>query len=314
LPKKDGGIRFEMVHDITPYGPEWQRFGEVVQQRLALVGIKATLRYEDVATWLKRTYTDYDFPSPPESGGSYTHTFVNRRVVTQGRHASHILLDLDPAARLPGPPGTREAAQRGPDYALPVPDGSYTVRLHFASPSNNPNDYKFDIKLNGTTVQSDYDVEAMAGGAFKATSLSFPVNASGGDGITLQLVTTGNGAILNGIELSQSASGVANPTVHLDYSSNNGSSYSSISGAGNLSMDRFGRGSFNWSAGPGTTSAGRIKVTGNQGAATPDASDGSFSIANAGSDYYIDDAGNTGDEFTPTATGNDLGRTLEHSN
>ena len=63
FPRKDGGIRFEMVHDITPYGPEWQRFGEVVQQRLALVGIKATLRYEDVATWLKRVYTDYDFNS-----------------------------------------------------------------------------------------------------------------------------------------------------------------------------------------------------------------------------------------------------------
>jgi peptide/nickel transport system substrate-binding protein len=61
LPKKDGGIRFEMVHDITPYGPEWQRFGEFVQQRLALIGIKASLRYEDVATWLKRTYTDYDY-------------------------------------------------------------------------------------------------------------------------------------------------------------------------------------------------------------------------------------------------------------
>ena len=61
FPRKEGGIRFEMVHDITPYGPEWQRFGEFVQQRLALVGIKATLRYEDVATWLKRIYTDYDF-------------------------------------------------------------------------------------------------------------------------------------------------------------------------------------------------------------------------------------------------------------
>ena len=61
FPKKDGGIRFEIVHDITPYGPEWQRFGEVVQQRMALIGIKATLRYEDVATWLKRVYTDYDY-------------------------------------------------------------------------------------------------------------------------------------------------------------------------------------------------------------------------------------------------------------
>ena len=56
-----GGIRFEIVHDQTPYGEEWQRYGEYVQQVLAEVGIKATLRYEDVATWLKRLYTDYDF-------------------------------------------------------------------------------------------------------------------------------------------------------------------------------------------------------------------------------------------------------------
>ena len=61
FPRKDGGVRFEIVHDITPYGPEWQRFGEVVQQQLAKIGIKASLRYEDVATWLKRVYTDYDF-------------------------------------------------------------------------------------------------------------------------------------------------------------------------------------------------------------------------------------------------------------
>ena len=56
-----GGIRFEIVHDQTPYGEEWQRYGEYVQQVLAEVGIKVTLRYEDVATWLKRLYTDYDF-------------------------------------------------------------------------------------------------------------------------------------------------------------------------------------------------------------------------------------------------------------
>ena len=61
FPRKADGVRFEIIHDITPYGEEWQRFGESVQQQLAQVGIKATLRYEDVATWLKRTYTDYDF-------------------------------------------------------------------------------------------------------------------------------------------------------------------------------------------------------------------------------------------------------------
>jgi peptide/nickel transport system substrate-binding protein len=61
FPRKADGFRFEIVHDLTPYGEEWQRFGEAVQQALAQVGIKATLRYEDVAKWLKRVYTDYDF-------------------------------------------------------------------------------------------------------------------------------------------------------------------------------------------------------------------------------------------------------------
>jgi peptide/nickel transport system substrate-binding protein len=60
--KRDAsGVRFEVTHDITPYGEEWQRFGEYVKQRLDKLGIKVTLRYEDVATWLRRIYTEYDF-------------------------------------------------------------------------------------------------------------------------------------------------------------------------------------------------------------------------------------------------------------
>lgn len=60
-PRKADGIRFEITHDITPYGEEWRRFGEYVQQQLRKVGIKVNLRYEDVPTWLRRTYTTYDF-------------------------------------------------------------------------------------------------------------------------------------------------------------------------------------------------------------------------------------------------------------
>ena len=55
------GTRFEIMHDITPYGEEWRRFGEYVQQQLGKLGIKMTLRYEDVPTWLRRIYTNYDF-------------------------------------------------------------------------------------------------------------------------------------------------------------------------------------------------------------------------------------------------------------
>ena len=60
-PRKADGTRFEIVHDITPYGEEWRRFGEYVQQVLQELGIKASLRYEDVATWIRRIYTNYDY-------------------------------------------------------------------------------------------------------------------------------------------------------------------------------------------------------------------------------------------------------------
>lgn len=56
-----GGVRFEIVHDITPYGEEWRRFGEYVAQQLGKIGIKVTLRQEDVPTWLRRIYTNYDY-------------------------------------------------------------------------------------------------------------------------------------------------------------------------------------------------------------------------------------------------------------
>ena len=59
--KNAEGVRFELMHDSLPYGQEWTRFGEYVQQQLGKIGIKVTIRQEDVARWLKRTYTDHDF-------------------------------------------------------------------------------------------------------------------------------------------------------------------------------------------------------------------------------------------------------------
>ena len=61
LPKKADGFRFELVHDVLPYGQEWNRTGEYLQQALGKIGVKVTLRLEDVPRWLKRVYTDYDF-------------------------------------------------------------------------------------------------------------------------------------------------------------------------------------------------------------------------------------------------------------
>ena len=52
------GTRFEITHDITPYGEEWRRFGEYGNNSAS--SASRYLRYEDVPTWL-RVYTNYDY-------------------------------------------------------------------------------------------------------------------------------------------------------------------------------------------------------------------------------------------------------------
>lgn len=62
FPKKEDGVRMEVTLDTTAsYGEYYQRAAEVIQQNLARVGIKVNIRSEDVATWLNRVFTQYDF-------------------------------------------------------------------------------------------------------------------------------------------------------------------------------------------------------------------------------------------------------------
>ncbi|MEM0922722.1 MAG: ABC transporter substrate-binding protein [Pseudomonadota bacterium] len=55
------GVRATAVLDLIPYGEDWRRAGEYMKQALAPIGIDLELRYEDVPTWLKRVYHNYDF-------------------------------------------------------------------------------------------------------------------------------------------------------------------------------------------------------------------------------------------------------------
>ena len=55
------GVRAKAVLDLIPYGEDWRRAGEYMKQALAPIGIDVELRYEDVPTWLKRIYHNYDF-------------------------------------------------------------------------------------------------------------------------------------------------------------------------------------------------------------------------------------------------------------
>lgn len=57
----EDGERASITLDLIPYGEDWRRAGEYMKQALGDVGIDVELRYEDVPTWLKRIYADYDF-------------------------------------------------------------------------------------------------------------------------------------------------------------------------------------------------------------------------------------------------------------
>ena len=55
------GVRAKATLDLIPYGEDWRRAGEYVKQAMGDIGIELDLRYEDVPTWIKRVYGDYDF-------------------------------------------------------------------------------------------------------------------------------------------------------------------------------------------------------------------------------------------------------------
>ena len=85
-------------------------------------------------------------------------------------------------------------------YQYTVPNGSFTVKLHFAEfYMTQAGQRTFNIVVNGSTFYSSYDIFA-AVGANTADDLSIPVVVSNGQ-ITIQLVPVTGPAKVNAIEI-----------------------------------------------------------------------------------------------------------------
>ena len=97
-------------------------------------------------------------------------------------------------------------------YNLKVPDGNYTVRLHFAEPSAGAaGQHLFNVALEGQTVLADFDVYAAAGGKNRATVQTFE-NVEVRGGLQIQGAGTLGLAQFNGIEVA-SARVLASPAA-----------------------------------------------------------------------------------------------------
>lgn len=87
-------------------------------------------------------------------------------------------------------------------YQIPVANGSYTVKLKFAEISLNAAGQRvFNVAINGSTVLSNFDIFAQAGGKFIALDKSFPVTVSNGQ-IAIQFTNgSSNSPMVNAIEI-----------------------------------------------------------------------------------------------------------------
>lgn len=93
-------------------------------------------------------------------------------------------------------------------YTLPglKPGAAYTVRLHFAEIFYNAvGDRRFNVLINGSTVLSNFDIFATAGGADKAVVETFAATPDALGRITIAFANIFGGATCAGIEVIPSS-------------------------------------------------------------------------------------------------------------
>ena len=181
----------------------------------------------------------------------------------------------------------------GGKYTVPVADGAYQVSLVFVDPSSTGIGQRvFNVLANGVTEAANFDIYKTAGGANKATELTFDVTATGGQGIAVALQGITGNAVLSGIQISRVNPAPTTFTASAQVSYDNGSSWTTI--ATGLTFDQFGSGSFSFT--PTTsTNSGLLRIVATNGTqVVSDTSQGSFIAAPAGNDFYV------------SATGSDL--------
>jgi hypothetical protein len=103
------------------------------------------------------------------------------------------------------------------DYSIPVANGSYTVKLHFAeiwygvANSSGAGARVFNVSLETKPVLSNYDIYARAGGALKAQVEEFQTTVTDGV-LNIRLTSVVDNANISGIEVIANTAATPTPT------------------------------------------------------------------------------------------------------
>ncbi len=97
--------------------------------------------------------------------------------------------------------GVVAVGQRAFGFAVPVTNGAYQVRLHFAELNKTAaNQRTFDVRLENTAVLSNFDIWSQAGGIDRAITRQFNVNVTDGT-MTIDFIRRIENAKISAIEI-----------------------------------------------------------------------------------------------------------------
>ena len=78
-PVKADGHRFTIDYASLPYGSSWERFGEYIKLALGNVGIEVKLQNQDMGSWLKRVFSDWDYGL----ASTFMHNYADPSIVME---------------------------------------------------------------------------------------------------------------------------------------------------------------------------------------------------------------------------------------
>ena len=183
-------------------------------------------------------------------------------------------------------------------YQIPLPDGHYRVTLTFADtyPGETAGHNVFDVLANGATVASHFDPIAVAGAPYKATQLTFDVDAAAGAGFALGMKAIAGQPLINGIQISRVVAPASTWTAKAQVSYDGGANDDWITLASGISLDMFGSGAFAFNP-TQATSNGLLRIVATNGVSTvTDISVAPFQSVGQTHDYYVATAANGGDD------------------
>jgi len=125
----------------------------------------------------------------------------------------------------PAPQAVYQSERYGAStYTIPglTSGSSYTVRLHFCENFFTTSGQRvFNVAINGTSVLSNFDIEATAGAAHKGVIKSFTATANGSGQVVVAFTNVTNNGLINGIEVTAGGGSTGSLTGSLAVPSGN---------------------------------------------------------------------------------------------